>query len=86
MQVIEYDGRALLNFTKNKKAPAAQKESLLASSNYPSSYDQQVSQMHSQASASSTEHSAEMGNTTGGEEPLISLKYLLVLLCNTLFT
>ncbi|CAD5175368.1 unnamed protein product [Musa acuminata subsp. malaccensis] len=66
MQVIEYDGRALLNFTKNKKAPAAQKESLLASSNYPSSYDQQVSQMHSQASASSTELSAEMGNTTGG--------------------
>lgn len=71
MQVIEYDGRALLNFTKSKKAPAVQKESLLASSNYPSSYDQQVSQMHSQASASSTEHSAEMGNTTGGEKPLI---------------
>lgn len=42
MQVIEYDGKVLLNFKEKKKATASPKESLSGQANYPTSYDQQV--------------------------------------------
>ncbi|THU72453.1 hypothetical protein C4D60_Mb04t12290 [Musa balbisiana] len=58
MHVIEYDGKALLNFTKKKKA-------LSDSSNY-SSNDHEVSQVNLQASFPLEQPLVDMGVTNGG--------------------
>lgn len=49
MRVVEYDGKALLNFKQNKKSVTTRNDTRLASSSYTAQYDQQ-----------STEHSASI--------------------------
>ncbi|CAL9074319.1 unnamed protein product [Musa textilis] len=65
MHAIAYDGHALLDFTKSKKATASlQQESPLVSSlNHPSSYDQQF---HPQSSVPIQHHPAAIADTTEG--------------------
>lgn len=41
MHVVEYDGKALLNFKQNKKSVTTRNDTRLASSSYTAQYDQQ---------------------------------------------
>ncbi|KAJ8499079.1 hypothetical protein OPV22_009631 [Ensete ventricosum] len=68
MNVIAYDGHALLNCRKSKKATASlHQESPLASSlNHPSSYDQQISQFHPQSSVPLQSHPVAIADTLEG--------------------
>lgn len=70
MNVIEYDGKALLNSKPSKKTtPTLQNEAPPVPANYPASYDQHVSQTHISALAP-LEHqpSTDTGIPGGGEE------------------
>ncbi|XP_074581752.1 calmodulin-binding protein 60 D-like isoform X2 [Curcuma longa] len=62
MHVIEYDGEALLNFTKHKKTIAAGNEVLSASPNHPSN-DNQISQANLQASVPLEQPLVDIGAT-----------------------
>lgn len=39
MHVIEYDGKSLLSFQRDKNSPACQSDVTVAPQNYPNSYD-----------------------------------------------
>lgn len=66
MHVIEYDGEALLNFTKHKKTIAAGNEVLSASPNHPSN-DNQISQANLQASVPLEQPLVDIGATREGK-------------------
>ncbi|KAG1326931.1 calmodulin-binding protein 60 C [Cocos nucifera] len=57
LHVLEYDGKALLNFKQNKKETAA---------NYPVSYDQQISQTNLSVSVPLEQPSVDAGMGVGG--------------------
>lgn len=73
MHVIEYDGKALLNFTKKKKA-------LSDSSNY-SSNDHEVSQVNLQASFPLEQPLVDMGVTNGGMKFLPWIRIISLVAC-----
>lgn len=66
MHVIEYDGEALLNFTKHKKTIAARNEALSSSPNYPSN-DDQISQANLQASVTLEQPLVDIGAIREGK-------------------
>ncbi|KAH7671755.1 CALMODULIN-BINDING PROTEIN60 [Dioscorea alata] len=67
MNVIEYDGKALLNFKQSKKTTTSRNEVPSAQENYSASYDhQQVSQASLSVSVPSDQSSIDTGVTMGG--------------------
>lgn len=67
MNVIEYDGKALLNFKQSKKTTPSRNEVPSAQANYSASYDhQQVSQASLSVSVPSDQSSIDTGVAMGG--------------------
>ncbi|XP_020100462.1 calmodulin-binding protein 60 B-like [Ananas comosus] len=75
MNVIEYDGKALLNSKPSKKTtPTLQNEAPPVPANYPASYDQHVSQTHISALAP-LEHQPSTDTGIPGGDGTISAGY-----------
>ena len=68
--VIEYDGKALLNFKQSKKTTTSPIKAPSVPPNYPVSYDQQVSQPQLSVTVPVVHPSLDAGVASGGNELL----------------
>ena len=68
--VIEYDGKALLNFKQSKKTSTSPTKAPSVPPSYPVPYDQQVSQQQLSVTVPAVQPSLDAGVASGGNELL----------------